>query len=55
MMPELPEVETTVAGLRPVLEGKRLTLVEPRRAGLRWPFPEGFASAHDRRKSDGSW
>ena len=38
-MPELPEVETTVAGLRPALEGKRLTLVEPRRADLRWPFP----------------
>lgn len=39
-MPELPEVETTVAGLRPVLEGKRLTLVEARRPDLRWPFPE---------------
>lgn len=38
-MPELPEVETTVAGLRPVLEGRRLTLVEPRRADLRWPIP----------------
>lgn len=38
-MPELPEVETTVAGLRPVLEGRRLTLVEPRRADLRRPIP----------------
>jgi len=38
-MPELPEVETTVAGLRPVLEGRRLTVVEPKRADLRWPFP----------------
>lgn len=38
-MPELPEVETTVAGLRPVLEGRRLTLVEARRPDLRWPFP----------------
>ncbi|MEP2101258.1 MAG: bifunctional DNA-formamidopyrimidine glycosylase/DNA-(apurinic or apyrimidinic site) lyase [Parasphingorhabdus sp.] len=38
-MPELPEVETTVAGLRPVLEGNRLTLVEPRRADLRRPIP----------------
>lgn len=38
-MPELPEVETTVAGLRPVLEGKKLTLVEPRRADLRRPIP----------------
>lgn len=39
-MPELPEVETTVAGLRPVLEGNRLTLVEPRRADLRRPIPD---------------
>ncbi len=38
-MPELPEVETTVAGLRPVLERQRLSLVEPRRANLRRPFP----------------
>ena len=38
-MPELPEVETTVRGLRPVLEGRRLTLVEPRRADLRRAFP----------------
>ena len=38
-MPELPEVETTVRGLRPVLEGERLTLVEPRRADLRRAIP----------------
>jgi formamidopyrimidine-DNA glycosylase len=38
-MPELPEVETTIAGLRTVLEGQRLALVEPRRADLRWPIP----------------
>ena len=38
-MPELPEVETTVAGLRSVIEGQVLTLVEPRRADLRFPFP----------------
>ncbi|PZU59769.1 MAG: DNA-formamidopyrimidine glycosylase [Sphingobium sp.] len=38
-MPELPEVETTVAGLRQVLQDQRLTLVEPRRADLRWPIP----------------
>src|ERR1700712_5729181 len=38
-MPELPEVETTVRGLRPVLEGHRLTLVEPRRADLRRAIP----------------
>lgn len=38
-MPELPEVETTVAGLRTVLADARLTLIEPRRADLRFPFP----------------
>jgi formamidopyrimidine-DNA glycosylase len=39
-MPELPEVETTVRGLARVLEGRRLTRVEPRRADLRRAFPQ---------------
>ena len=38
-MPELPEVETTVRGLTPVLAGQRLRLVEPRRADLRKAIP----------------
>jgi formamidopyrimidine-DNA glycosylase len=38
-MPELPEVETTVAGLRAVLEGEIIARAEPRRADLRWPIP----------------
>jgi formamidopyrimidine-DNA glycosylase len=38
-LPELPEVETTVRGLKPVLEGRRLVRVEPRRADLRRAFP----------------
>lgn len=38
-MPELPEVETTVRGLRPVLQGQRLAKVEPRRADLRHAIP----------------
>src|ERR1051325_9417394 len=38
-MPELPEVETTIRGLAPVLQGKRLASVEARRADLRRPFP----------------
>jgi len=38
-MPELPEVETTVRGLAPVLEGKRIAAVEARRPDLRRPFP----------------
>jgi formamidopyrimidine-DNA glycosylase len=38
-MPELPEVETTVQGLRPVLEGHVLMRVEARRADLRRAIP----------------
>ena len=38
-MPELPEVETTVQGLVPVLRGRRLVSVEARRADLRRAFP----------------
>ena len=38
-MPELPEVETTVRGLAPVLEGRRIRSIELRRADLRRPFP----------------
>ena len=38
-MPELPEVETTRTGLAPHVEGRRVTAVVLRRAGLRWPFP----------------
>ena len=38
-MPELPEVETTVRGLTPVLEGQVLALVETRRGDLRRAFP----------------
>ncbi|RHW16291.1 bifunctional DNA-formamidopyrimidine glycosylase/DNA-(apurinic or apyrimidinic site) lyase [Sphingomonas gilva] len=38
-MPELPEVETTVRGLAPVLEGRVLSRVLVRRADLRRAFP----------------
>jgi formamidopyrimidine-DNA glycosylase len=41
-MPELPEVETTVRGLSRYLLGQRLTRVDPRREGLRRPFPQGL-------------
>ncbi|UAJ11686.1 bifunctional DNA-formamidopyrimidine glycosylase/DNA-(apurinic or apyrimidinic site) lyase [Polymorphobacter megasporae] len=41
-MPELPEVETVVRGLRPVLVGRRLARVELHREGLRRAFPEGL-------------
>lgn len=43
-MPELPEVETVVRGLRPKLEGLRLKQVEQRRPDLRFPLPENFAA-----------
>ena len=39
-MPELPEVETTIRGLRGVLDGRRITRVELRRGDLRRPFPD---------------
>jgi len=39
-MPELPEVETTVRGLRPVLDGQRIATVQLRRPDLRRPFPD---------------
>jgi formamidopyrimidine-DNA glycosylase len=38
-MPELPEVETTVAGLRKVLDGETIARAEAYRADLRWPIP----------------
>ena len=41
-MPELPEVETTVRGLAPVLEGEQIVRVTLNRADLRRPFPEGL-------------
>jgi formamidopyrimidine-DNA glycosylase len=43
-MPELPEVETVMRGLTPVFLGRRIVLAEVRRAGLRFPFPPGFAA-----------
>jgi formamidopyrimidine-DNA glycosylase len=42
-MPELPEVETVMRGLAPVLVGRNIERVELRRAGLRFPFPADFA------------
>ena len=41
-MPELPEVETTVRGLRVVLTGERLAAVALHRADLRRAFPHGL-------------
>lgn len=38
-MPELPEVETTRAGIAPHIEGRRITHVIVRNPNLRWPVP----------------
>lgn len=43
-MPELPEVETVRQGLIQGIQGKTLTDVLIRRAGLRYPFPEDLAT-----------
>src|SRR5688500_2658416 len=42
-MPELPEVETTLRGLAPHLQGRTVTTVTLRRANLRWPIPPEIA------------
>lgn len=41
-MPELPEVETTRAGLSPHLAGRRIVAATLRRADLRWPIAREF-------------
>lgn len=38
-MPELPEVETTLRGLTPHLDGQLIKGVSIRNASLRWPIP----------------
>jgi formamidopyrimidine-DNA glycosylase len=49
-MPELPEVETVCRGLRPKLEGRRLTRVLQRRPDLRFPLPEAFVERLEGRR-----
>jgi formamidopyrimidine-DNA glycosylase len=49
-MPELPEVETVRRGLEGVMAGVRFARVEQRRADLRFPFPERFATRLEGRK-----
>jgi len=38
-MPELPEVETTLRGIEPYVDGQTLTNVVVRNASMRWPIP----------------
>jgi formamidopyrimidine-DNA glycosylase len=54
-MPELPEVETVMTGLKPALEGHRFTHVETRRKDLRIPFPKDFAKRLNGRKVSRLW
>ena len=42
-MPELPEVETVMRGLRACLEGRVIARAVANRADLRWALPEGLA------------
>jgi formamidopyrimidine-DNA glycosylase len=54
-MPELPEVETVMMGLKPALEGHRFIHVETRRRDLRVPFPKDFAKRLTGRKVVRLW
>lgn len=38
-MPELPEVETTLQGIKPHVEGKTILALSVRESRLRWPIP----------------
>ena len=42
-MPELPEVETVMRGLMPVMQGAVIACADVRRPDLRWPFPDSMA------------
>jgi len=44
-MPELPEVETTVRGLKRYLDGARIERVALGRPDMRFPFPQGLVQA----------
>lgn len=46
-MPELPEVETTLRGIRPFLEGQVLREVIVRESRLRWPVSDELFHLHD--------
>ena len=44
-MPELPEVETTLRGIAPTLQGQTITEIVVRNPSLRWPVPEEVQQA----------
>jgi formamidopyrimidine-DNA glycosylase len=41
-MPELPEVETVMQGLKPLMLGQTIVRVQVNRSDLRWPLPPGL-------------
>lgn len=49
-MPELPEVETVVRGLRPALVGRTIRRADLRRPDLRFPLPARFAERLEGRR-----
>ena len=54
-MPELPEVETVLRGLAPVLEGRSILKATVNRPDLRWPFPENMACRISGQKISKLW
>ncbi|MBN8902822.1 MAG: DNA-formamidopyrimidine glycosylase [Rhodospirillales bacterium 69-11] len=52
-MPELPEVETVMRGLRARLEGRRIVQAVAHRPDLRWPLPPGIAQRLTGARVDG--
>jgi len=54
-MPELPEVETIVRGLEPVLKGRRIASIELRRPDLRRPFPPDLRQRLTGARVTGLW
>jgi len=44
-VPELPEVETTLRGIAPVLQGQRIDALVIRNPALRWPIPAAVQRA----------
>lgn len=44
-MPELPEVETTLRGIQPFVQGQVLNQVDVRDSRLRWPVPQAVQQA----------
>ena len=50
-MPELPEVETTLRGITPHIDGKKIEKVIIRQFKLRWPIHPNLAQIFGRAQS----